>query len=633
MCGIAGIISKNNHNILIKNMVEAISHRGPDNLNYWFDSNKSIYFGHARLSIQDLSALGNQPMFSSTKNHVIIFNGEIYNALFLKNRYLQTKNINLKGSSDTEILINLIEIYGIDFTLNKIKGMFAFAVFNIKNNKLYLSRDRIGEKPLYYLITNNELFFSSEIKSILQNKNIKKEINDKCLNQYLKYGFISSSESIFKNIKKIPAGSYIEFNDFNNLNDNNIIPYWSIFDYVDESHKKENFNYNNIVEKFDNLFSNSIESQLVSDAPLGVFLSSGIDSSLITCKASKFKKLDTFTLGFEEDNYNESKLAKDFSNYLGLKNRVKFLSKKDIYEYIDFSGQIFDEPFGDISQLPTYCLSKFASNYVKVCLSGDGGDELSLGYNRHIYTKKFYSNIFLRLFFKYFNIANSQSFMKLISLVFSSDKSIMQNFEIKINKLSLLFNEHNFENAYKSLYQKNMKNFNFFYTKDNSDFFSDIYSDLSAFNNQETKMYLIDILSYLPDNILVKSDMASMSNSLELRTPYLDKDLIEFMSSVSFQNKNKNSNKSIYRDVLKKSLPSEMISKGKMGFGIPIENWTRSFLKNRIDDAIDYSIKKFSFVDNKNIKKIWKLHLENKINVGTQFWNLIILTNWHRNYF
>ena len=383
MCGIFGFISndhsKNTGIDLLKKMSLSLTHRGPDNSGLWADIDMGLFLGHTRLSIIDTSIQGSQPMLSNSNRYVIIFNGEIYNHRELKNK-LASKSISWKGHSDTEVLLNFIEIYGLKKTLNHIVGMFALALYDRKDKKLYLARDRIGEKPLYYGWENKTFFFASELKGLKAHPEFIGNVDPNSVSMFLSKNYIEAPFSIYKNIYKVMPGEYIEI-PIRNFSNNRILKkefFWKLENYVCQS--KTN-NFQDAVSNVEFLLEDSVREKMISDVPVGAFLSGGIDSSLIVSMMSKYssRPIKTFTIGFQEKGFNEAVSAKKVAEYLGTDHTELYFTQREAIDLIPDLSFYYDEPFADSSALPTTLVSKMARESVTVALSADAGDEVFAG--------------------------------------------------------------------------------------------------------------------------------------------------------------------------------------------------------------------------------------------------------------
>ncbi len=637
MCGISGIIS---HKIEKKSkllkMSNSINHRGPDFNSMWISENKNVGFVHNRLSIIDLSKNANQPMLCHNNRFVLSYNGEIYNYKFLKKELDNSLKIKWKSSSDTEVLLELISNFGLDRTLKMINGMYAFSVFDKEKNITYLCRDRIGEKPLYYSLKNNEFIFSSElkgIKSVIDTKQLSKE----GMNYYFKYGFIPSPYSIYDNIYKLEPGKYIKIY-LNNKLDYKIFEHYSfIKDRFQNFNKLSENSINKNAKLLSNELDKSVESELISDVPIGVLLSGGIDSSIIASSASIIckKKINTFTLGSNDKIHDEIDASKKISEYLGTKHHVLKVNSSDFLKNLIEYKKIYDEPFSDSSHLITYLLCKETKKHVKVALTGDGGDELFGGYNRHIYSAK-KINLFYKNFINLFVSKNSYLFEKIyyfINLLLKNNE-IHSDFSIKINKYSKFLSAKNFDQAYDFLLainnqhsviirEKNYMNVKHFY-------------DLRKQDLQLTKselFMLLDSIFYLPENILFKVDRASMLNSLETRAPFLNNNIVSMSHKIPFKQKiNNGKGKYILRTILENRLHPHMIKNLKKGFSIPLNSWINYDLKELILDTLNKNnLYDQGFFEINNVEKIINDHYSKKVNNTFIIWNLFNYMIWKKN--
>ncbi len=631
MCGIAGIIQNYNKLDLNKEIIsitDVLSHRGPDNMGHWVSKSNNIALGHTRLSIIDLSQNGNQPMHSKNQRYVISFNGEIYNYRELKNKLMTKANISWKSTTDTEVILQLLEFYTFEETLKLLQGMFAISIWDNKENCLYLARDRAGEKPLYYSANENFFIFASELKSIKKSLFFNDEINKESVFDLINHGYISAPNSIFNNTKKLEPGNYLVFNQ--KKMDYKIKRYWNI-NY--QSNLNKQIGKKSIEDNIENILLKSLEKQLHADVPVGIFLSGGIDSSLIVSLTTKLGiRPKTFTIGFDDNDFDESKDSKKIAEYLNTDHHEHYLTSKEALNLIPKMQNIYCEPFGDSSQIPTYLISKIARQNVKVALSGDGGDELFGGYNRHIYANRFFSyskfvpNNLRKLISSYLeksNIRKSKQFYNLISKVIPK-KYVLNNFSDKIIKIAKVIDVNGIDEFYEKitsniiLYGNIMKNQNI---------------KFNQFNKLETDLNIIldkDFNTYLPDDILCKVDRASMANSLEIRAPFLEQELIEYAFNLKFKEKVHFSNGKVpLRNILNKLLPQKLISKNKRGFGIPLNNWLREELRDWSEDLISRkNINEYDFFNYEAVHKLWKEHINGTRENQNILWPLLMFQSW-----
>ena len=598
MCSILGYI---NTSLSYENVVEQnlmMSHRGPDNSTvkeYRFRET-NIFMAHNRLSIQDLEIHANQPM--ENERYVIVFNGEIYNHHELRR---ECKS-NWKSTCDTETLIELFTKFGIENTLSKLIGMFSIGLFDKVEQKLYLVRDRVGIKPLYYTFQDGEFSFASELKSI--GLHLRKNNSNKALIQFMTLGYIPNDNSYYENIKKLPAGQYLVF-DGHNLN---IKSYWDL------PKEKVNVSFEDSIRETERLIRSSIKYRLLSDVEVGSFLSGGIDSSLVSSimQQESQSKIKTFSIGFENKAYDESIYAKEVAKYISSEHYEYIFTQKDMFSLIDNIDHYYDEPFGDASSLPMMILSKMTKNQVSVALSGDGGDELFLGYNRYFTTDVYYN--------KLMNIPQSlRTILSIIGKYSGQDK--LQKISYPLNHLSV-------QNLYSTLYTyvKPWELNNLF----NSEFLKDSFckTELSLLDILEYEFdgdCLIDSLSrldfkrYLSDDILTKVDRASMAYGLEARVPLLDHRLVEFAYSLPTELRLQKGSKSILKEILYKQMPKKLIERPKRGFSVPLKDWFRKELKDIVYAKIQNLDNRFN---KKYLNKIFYEHQKGK-NFEYILWNIL----------
>jgi asparagine synthase (glutamine-hydrolysing) len=643
MCGIAGFISKSENidfETVLLNMGSAIKKRGPDDYGIWFDKNSGIGFSHRRLSILDLSPLGHQPMLSSDGRYRIIFNGEIYNHLELRD-YIKISfpNTEWKSNSDTETILMLIVKIGLVETIKKLNGMFSIAVWDSIENTLYLTRDRIGEKPLYYGWQNNSFLFASELKSFYHHPDFSKNIDKDALKLFFKHNYIPYPYSIYANINKLKPGTILKLDT--RTFDSSIIVYWDFINVIKSKKSLQNINldFNTNIIELEKLLINSIKNQMISDVPLGAFLSGGVDSSLIVSimQSISANPIKTFTIGFNEQQYDEAIYAKKVSNHLKTDHTEIYLSSKDAISVINDLPKIYDEPFSDSSQIPTFLVSKLAKTQVTVALSGDAGDELFAGYNRYIIANNVWPKIkivpfFIRKLISKFILLFPTTFYdniyQLSNKFICNKTKLFTNVGDKIYKISYLILSKSFENLYDNL----ISHWNEYepIVKGN---YNNLNKEMTSYEflNDIEKMMAADTISYLPDDILVKVDRAAMANSLETRVPFLDYRIIEFAWQIPiFQKLNSNKSKLILREILYKYVPKELIERPKMGFGVPIAEWLRGPLKNWAEEILsEEKIINDDLLDYKIIKKKWDEHQSGKHNWQYHLWDVLMFQSWY----
>ena len=627
MCGISGIYDLSGKSVdisIVKRMCDAIKYRGPDDEGYYM--NKYIGMGMRRLSIIDLQT-GKQPIHNEDKTIWIVFNGEIYNFLELRKR-LEEKGHSFYTHSDTEIIVHLYEDFG-EYCVNELNGMFSFAIWDNNKKLLLIARDRLGEKPLYYSYINNKFIFGSEIKCILQSGYYSKEIDYQSLDHFFTFLYIPAPNTIFKGIKKLPPGHILLFQK----DEIKIRKYWE----VEYKNIEKNKDIGYFTEAFLHKFREAVRIRLISDVPLGALLSGGIDSSAIVAIMSEFSTnpVETFNIGYgiEGTYYDERKYAKIIVDKFST-NHHEFIVKPNISEVIPDVIKNFDEPFADASSIPNYYVSMMARRYVTVALSGLGADEIAGGYERYL-------GIQLLKYYKMIpKIIRENIIERIINCLPDSKKGNRSIERIKrfINTGVLPIDEAYFN--YISLYTLKQKEELF-----SESFMRNIQLQNSKeifdgyfFQNEKlgtlSKILFTDLKTYLSDDLLTLTDRMSMAHSLEVRVPFLDYKLVEFMATVPPELKIKGfTKKYILKEAFKTILPSSILYKEKKGFTPPMAIWFRNELRPYLRTTISKErIQKIGFFKWDKIEEILDLHLSGKENYYTQIWALLVFLIWYEIY-
>ncbi len=630
MCGILGILSKSKVDVnLLKKMNNSLSHRGPDGSGIMIDENLNFGIAHRRLSILDLSDKGSQPMLSHNKQWLISFNGEIYNHKILRKELEKAGyKISWKGTSDTETLLTLIEKLGLKKTLKKISGMFAFGLWDKQKKELFLCKDRIGEKPLYYGYIKDSFIFTSELKALEEHPMWDRDIDRTSLSQFIRYSFVPSPNTIYKKIKKLPPAHFIKISN-NGESISDPMCYWDVNEFYKNKNSPSSLSQIEILDNVEKLIINSVNLKMLADVPVGAFLSGGIDSSYIVALMQSLseKKIKTFSIGNIDQHYDEAPKANKIAKHLGTDHEHLYIETNQIQEIIPKIPEVYDEPFADASQIPTLMVSQLAKKQVKVCLSGDGGDEIFGGYQRYLFGPKIWS------FFKHIPyslrkiISNDKSkfiFLKLYQLLkFKKSNAELQNQIYKV--LSSLEAKNSLE--FYKLLRTFSKEENIILNHSNQNL---IHSDSIKFDNLTEEFIYYDIKSYLPDDILTKVDRASMSVGLEVRTPYLDHNLIEHCINLPTDYKIRdNERKWILKKLLKKHLPNEYVTNKKMGFNLPIGSFLRGPLREWAENLLNKKrIQEQGFLNSKEVRKKWSQFLKGQDVLENQIWCILMFQSW-----
>ncbi|MEW5693647.1 MAG: asparagine synthase (glutamine-hydrolyzing) [Candidatus Hydrogenedentota bacterium] len=622
MCGICGVFAYKDKQIEKEKlllMTRALSHRGPDDEGVFI--NNEIALGHRRLSIIDLDT-GAQPIFNEDSKIVVIFNGEIYNYIELRDELINRGHI-FRTKSDTEVLVHLYEDKR-ERMLHHLNGMFAFAIFDNNNKELFLARDRVGKKPIIYSNTKNRLYFASELKSLLISDDIKREVNTEKISAYLKWQYIPSPYTAIKNVYKLPAGHFLKCDKNGYIK---IVRYWYPPDEEDYF-----LNYEETKERLREILLDAVKIRLRSDVELGAFLSGGVDSSIVVALIKKIAgNVKTFTIGFSESDFDESQYAEFVRRQWDTDHTTRIVSA-DIRSVIEKITYFYDEPFGDSSSIPTYLVSKETSNDVKVALSGDGGDELFAGYPRYkgayflnvlAKTPEFIRNAILKVLPP--NIPTPEEytgFMRNLYRFYRALEVVNKDERDRYIRFIIIFDEV----LRNSLLLPHLR------TKED-DFVERIYSQ-NKFKTLISRAEYADLLSYLTCDILYKVDIASMSNSLEVRCPLLDYRIIELAMKLPSNWKFRNLvSKYILKDIFSDLYPMKFYNRPKRGFALPLTHWFRTELKDIVFDCL-FSKKSLErgYFNQDILRMLWEQHQSKRFDHSARLWTLVSLELWHRRY-
>lgn len=643
MCGIAGLINRDTDmSSAIAGMTERMIHRGPDAGGTWTDWESGVTLGHRRLSVVDLTENGAQPMHSADGRYVIVYNGEIYNASEIRNKVRKARpQLQFRGTSDTEVILEAFGTLGIFETLREMKGMFAAALYDRAQRTLYLMRDRAGEKPLYYGFVNGNFIFGSEICVLEAYPEFAahRQISIAALAEYMRYGFIPAPFSVYEGIYKLLPGTCLILKE--PFSDCRIESYWSMREAAKrgEEHPFEG-GFAEACDRLEELLTEAIEGQMISDVPIGAFLSGGIDSPLIVSLMQKISKspVKTFTIGFDEKKYNEAEFAKDIARHLGTDHTELYVSERELLDVIPKLGDIFSEPFADSSQIPTYLVSCLAKSRVTVSLSGDAGDELFCGYNTYPKIGRLWAG----LGSVPFGMRRAAGRLMEISPAGRTAKGFRVSQSLKAPDIGSLHESVCYHTNYwaehcvvgasglnRDIDAGDMK-------KGGVPHLLYDVREGNVLRDATANMLLKDMLTYHPDDILVKVDRAGMAVSLENRVPMLDRDVMEFAWRLPMEykfgmEKGRLVTKRILKHILYRYVPQEMLDRPKKGFSVPLARWlsegrTHEWARELMEDN---ALVRDGFFDKKAVKKLWRSFLSGRGSAQI-IWQVLMAEEWYR---
>ena len=648
MCGLTGFfqlraLGSEVHTETVRRMADRLLHRGPDDEGVWVDEVAGIALAHRRLSILDLSPAGHQPMASASGRYVIAFNGEIYNHLDLRAALAkadagETALINWRGHSDTETLLAGFDAWGIRGTIERCVGMFAFAVWDRKERVLTLGRDRLGEKPLYYGRQGANFIFGSELKALKAHPSFQADIDRDALSLFMRHNYIPAPHSIYQGIYKLQPGHFLTVSA--ERHEPVINAYWSLCDVAESGCRNSlDGSAQDVTDELERLLKSAVRQQMMADVPLGAFLSGGIDSSTVVAlmQAQSDRPVKTFTIGFNEEGYNEAVHAKSVARHLGTEHTELYVMPQQALDVIPKLPNLYCEPFADSSQIPTFLVSQLAKQHVTVSLSGDAGDELFSGYNRYVLGQKLWGKLSrvpvgLRAVAASGIRALSPGTWNSIARPFQAmapNSLRLANIGDKVHKGAGVLAARRIDDLYLGLLTHWNPDEIVLNGREPATVLNGRPPLLSGLNDVQ-RMMALDAMTYLPDDILVKVDRASMGVSLESRVPFLDHRVVEFAWRIPQSMKLRNGvGKWILREVLYRHVPKELIERPKMGFGVPIDVWLRGPLKDWAEALLDEGrLRREGFFNPSPIRAKWAEHLSGKRNWQYLLWDVLMFQAW-----
>lgn len=644
MCGIAGFLQPSGltdgEATTLKAMTDSIWRRGPDDEGHWLDPQGGIALGQRRLSIIDLSPAGHQPMVSHDGRLIMVLNGEIYNFPDLR-RQLTDEGLapEWKGASDTEVLLAALSGWGIEKALERASGMFAFALWDRRDRTLCLARDRMGEKPLYYgwqgSGSERVMLFGSDLAAIEAHPAFRPEIDRGALNLFMRHNYVPAPRSIYASIHKLMPGHWARFTPGSEAPE--LHAYWDMLAIAGSAKPALRLSAEGVVDELDRLLSASVKRQMVADVPLGAFLSGGVDSSTIVALMQKqsSRKVKTFTIGFSEDAYNEAVHAKAVAEHLGTDHTELYVQPRDALDVIPDLSTYYAEPFADSSQVPTFLVSKLARTAVTVSLSGDAGDELFGGYNRYLFTQKYWKIIralprpICTVAAKILLGIAPQHWDRIGSVLGRAGSDALGH---KLHKGASLLHKNSIGELYTGLISHFDDPSEFVIGGQQPATFSDRNMAAIADLPSIEWMMAADSVHYLPDDILAKVDRAAMAVSLEARVPMLDPDVVRFAWQLPLDLKIRDGEtKWPLRQLLYRHVPQSLIDRPKMGFGVPIAEWLRGPLRDWAENLLEpATMTADGYFATEAVQQLWQQHLSGRRNNGYRLWSILMFQAWYR---
>jgi len=645
MCGITGFLgwqkTASEMTQQVRRMVATLEHRGPDDAGLWLDPGAGVALGHRRLSIIDPSSVGRQPMHSAGGRYVIVFNGEIYNFHCLR-RELESLGHNFRGHSDTEVLLAAFEQWGVDDSLPRLNGMFAFAVWDCQLRQLQLARDRLGEKPLYYGWTGGTLLFGSELKALQVHPSFNPLVDHDAVALYLRLGYVPAPYSIYKGIRQLAPAMSVQFGMSRIPASPGPQPYWSARDVAKHA-DEEPFRgpESQALAELDRIASEAVRLRMVADVPLGAFLSGGIDSSTVVAlmQAQSTRAVKTFTIGFAEREFNEAESAAAVARHLGTNHTELCLTPAELMELIPRLPLMYDEPFADSSQIPTHAVCLMARKCVTVALSGDGGDEIFAGYVKYSFWSAAWRNasrqphLLRHLLATVLNSLSPAAWDAMIagvSSVLPRQWKLVRRPGEKLQILASLLKARDFLDWHCEFGSQWKTSTLRMYNGDHAPLLEGDIHLREDSSDVTRRMMLHDLLTYLPGDLLVKVDRASMAIGLETRAPFLDPNLISFAARLPLSMLvNRWQGKLLLRKLLYKYVPQELVNRPKRGFSIPLGDWLRGPLRHWAEELLsERRLKNDGFFAVKAIRAAWEAHLSGHQDLSNKLWTILMFQSW-----
>lgn len=648
MCGLAGFLTSSPARFAfdetLARMGGELRHRGPDGGASWSDADAGIGLAHRRLAIVELSDAGRQPMRSHSGRFVVSYNGEIYNHRALRARLEAEGRMGAPwtGTSDTETLLAAVDAWGVDRAIEAAVGMFALALWDRQERRLWLARDRLGEKPLYYGVQDGVLLFGSELKTFRAHPAFRAKIDPAAAEAMLRYGYVPAPLSIYEGIAKLPAGSLLEIDMRSSWAETLPAPrqYWSVVDSFAQARAKGLLpDEPDTSVELERLLSVAIGDQMMADVPLGAFLSGGIDSSLITAlmQAQHGRPVRTFTIGFAEAEMNEAHAAKAIARHLGTDHTEFYVSPQDSLDLIPRLPEIYDEPFADASQIPTQIMCRMARQHVTVALSGDGGDELFGGYNRHIFAGGLAERVMLlpapvRGLIAHALTALPRNAMASLAAKMRREGRGTDPRQLvrKLEKVISVLRAASGDVLYDAFVEHSGPQGSLVDPVRFPAANRHAGTSISAGGDLAQQFMLRDMMQYLPDDVLVKVDRAAMSVSLETRAPFLDHRLVEFSHRLPPGQKVRDGKgKRILREILARHVPPALFERPKMGFSVPIDTWLRGPLRDWAESLLsNETLAETGYLRAPATRTMWDEHLSGRRNWSTQIWSVLMFQAW-----